>query len=65
MSNLEVLSVFKIELYIFCWISSHTNIWGNDMADIAAKLALFLPITSMKILADEFIPGISKFCMNE
>ena len=35
------------------------------MADIAAKLALFLPITSMKILADEFIPGISKFCMNE
>jgi len=48
-----------------CWIPSHVNISGSERADIAAKSALSLPITGMKIPAEELIPGISKFCMNE
>ena len=50
---------------VMCWIPSHVNISGSERADIAAKSALSLPITGMKIPAEELIPGISKFCMNE
>jgi len=47
---------------ILCWISSHVNICDNERADTAAKSALSLPITNMKLLARELIPGVSKFC---
>ena len=48
---------------ILCWIPSHVNIRGNERA--AAKSALSLPITNMKLQARELIPCASKFCFDK
>jgi len=50
---------------ILCWIPSHVNIRGNEMADTATISALSLPITNMKLPAGELFPSVSKFCMDE
>ena len=44
---------------ILCWIPSHVNIRGSERADTAAKSALSLPVTNMKLPARELLPCIS------
>jgi len=50
---------------ILCWIPSHVNIRGSEMADTAAKSALSLPVTNMKLPARELLPCVSNFCLAE
>jgi len=50
---------------ILCWIPSRVNIRGKETADAAAKSALSLPITNMKLPARELLPCISSFCLDE
>jgi len=48
-----------------CWIPSHVNIRGSERADTAAKSAVSLTVTNMKLPACELLPCISNFCLDE
>jgi len=50
---------------ILCWIPSHVNIRGSERADTAAKSAVSLTVTNMKLPARELLPRISNFCLDE
>ena len=57
------LSSFK-EI-VFCWLPSHTNIRGNELADLEAKSALSLSITNLKIPHSDFKSNIHQYVMNK
>jgi len=51
---------------LFCaGLQAIVNIPGNERADAAAKSALSLPITGMKVPGCDLIPGVSSYCLEE
>ncbi|MCG7877158.1 MAG: reverse transcriptase domain-containing protein [Candidatus Thiodiazotropha endolucinida] len=50
---------------IFCWLPSHMNIRGNELADLEAKSALSLIITNLKIPFSDFKSNINKYISNK
>ena len=57
------LSAFK-EI-VFCWLPSHTNVRGNELADLEAKSALSLSITNLKIPHSDFKSNIHQYVTNK
>ena len=50
---------------IFCWLPSHNNIRGNELADLEAKSALSLMITNFKIPYSVLKSNIRQYINNK
>ena len=50
---------------VFCWLPSHVNIRGNELADSEAKSALSLVITNFKIPHSDFKSNVCQYINNK
>ena len=64
LKNIITFQFFSKEI-IFCWLPSHINIRGNELADFEAKSALSLVITNFKIPHSDFKSNIRQYINNK
>ena len=50
---------------IYCWLPSHTGIYGNEKANTNAKESLNLDQTDFKIPFNNFKPFMNKYVLNK
>ena len=55
----------ELNRIVFCWLPSHVGIKSNEKSDIAAKSALTLNISDLKIPFTNFKPSINTFVHNK
>ena len=60
----KYVSLCRSKTIIFCWIPSHINIKGNEMADQEAKDALNMDIANVKIPFTDKKQQINELCPN-
>ena len=57
--------ISKTKEVIFCWISGHVNITGNETADRKAKESLKLNTSMFEIPSNNFTPFINNYVLSE
>ena len=55
----------KTKEILFCWLTSHVGIKGNEAADVKAKASLDLEISNFKLPCTDFKPFINRYILSK